>query len=537
MNIFKIALAAFLPLIVTQAQAADPVKLELPPGFKATVFANGVGEARHLAVRKNGDVYITVRRAGRGEGVIGLRDSDGDGVADRRVAFGHKGGTGAAIYENYLFFSSDDTVYRMQFTGDELAPPGEMEVVVSGFPRQGAHAAKSLAISALPPGFKATVFANGVGEARHLAVRKNGDVYITVRRAGRGEGVIGLRDSDGDGVADRRVAFGHKGGTGAAIYENYLFFSSDDTVYRMQFTGDELAPPGEMEVVVSGFPRQGAHAAKSLAISADGDLFVNSGAPSNACQKSGRTPGSPGQNPCPHLFRGGGIWKFSADRLNQDQMADGQRYVTGIRNSVALAFDDPTGELYFVMHGRDQLDTLWPRFFSANQREELPAEEFHVALQNSDYGWPYTYYDGLINQRMVGPEYGGDGKKTAPQGRYPEPLAVFPAHWAPNGLVFYHAAQFPTEYKGGAFVAFHGSWNRAPGPQAGYRVVFVPMQDGKPTGDWYTFADGFMGDRSVRTRAQAKHRPVGLAVGPDGSLYVSDSAGGTIWKISYSTAD
>ena len=389
----------------------------------------------------------------------------------------------------------------------------------------------------LPPGFKATVFASDLGQARHLTVRENGHVYVTLRRAKRGKGVVGLRDIDGDGVADRHAAFGHAGGTGAAIYRDHLFFSSADTVYRMKFADDELVPSGEMEVVVSGFPRQGAHAAKSLAISADGDLFVNSGAPSNACQKNGRTPGSPGQSPCPHLFRGGGIWKFSAGLLNQDQVADGMRYVTGIRNSVALAFVDRSGELYFIMHGRDQLDDLWPRFFSSDQREELPAEEFHVALQNSDYGWPYTYYDGLKNQRMVGPEYGGDGKKSAPDGKYPDPLVAFPAHWAPNGLVFYHGTQFPAEYSGGAFVAFHGSWNRAPGLQGGYQVVFVPMKDGAPAGDWHTFADGFMGDRPIRSRGQAKHRPVGLAVGPDGSLYVSDSVGGTIWKISYSAPD
>ncbi|MCH8219926.1 MAG: PQQ-dependent sugar dehydrogenase [Proteobacteria bacterium] len=399
-----------------------------------------------------------------------------------------------------------------------------------------AHAADPVQLD-MPPGFTATVFANGLGKARHLVVRENGDVYVSLRGTNDGEGVIGLRDDDGDGVADRQAAFGHAGGTGAAIYKDYLFFSSDDTVYRMKFTGGELVPSGGMEVVASGFPKQGSHAAKSLAISADGKLFVNSGAPSNACQKRARSAGSKGQNPCPQLFRGGGIWKFSADRLNQDQVADGQRYVTGIRNSVALAFDDAAGELYFVMHGRDQLDSLWPRFFSADQREKLPAEEFHVAFEGSDFGWPYTYYDGLTSQRMVGPEYGGDGKKTAPDGKYPDPLVAFPAHWAPNALVFYTGTQFPAEYHGGAFVAFHGSWNRAPGLQAGYQLVFVPMKDGKPSGDWRTFADGFMGDRPIRNPAQAKHRPAGLAVGPDGSLYVSDSTGGTIWKISYATAD
>jgi len=388
----------------------------------------------------------------------------------------------------------------------------------------------------LPPGFSATVFADGVGPARHLAVRQNGDVYVTLRRAENGKGVIGLRDSDGDGVADRRVAFGHAGGTGAVIHKNFLFFSSDDTVYRVAFTGDELRPSGVMEVVADGFPRQRTHAAKSLAISASGDLFVNSGAPSNACQKRDRLPGSPGQRPCPYLLRGGGIWKFSANRDNQDQLADGERYVTGVRNAVALAFNEDAGELYFVMHGRDQLDDLWPRFYNTRQREELPAEEFHVALEGNDFGWPYTYYDGLQNKRMIGPEYGGDGKKTVVDGRYPVPLIAFPAHWAPNSLLFYRGKNFPVEYQGGGFIAFHGSWNRAPGIQQGYQVVFVPMKDGKPSGEWRTFADGFTGAGPIRNPRQARHRPMGLAEGPDGSLYVSDSVDGTIWKISYAIA-
>ena len=391
----------------------------------------------------------------------------------------------------------------------------------------------------LPRGFTATVFANGVGPARHLVVRENGDVYVTLRRAADGEGVIGLRDIDGDGIADQQVVFGHAGGTGSVIFHDYLYFSSDDTVFRVKLAGDELLPTGDMEVVVSGFKlRRGhPHPAKSLAISADGNLFVNAGAPSNACQTNRRARGSPGREPCPELGHSGGIWKFPAERLNQDQLTDGTRYVTGVRNAVALTFNEELGELFFVMHGRDQLDVLWPRFFSVEQRQELPAEEFHVAPQGSDFGWPYTYYDGLINQRMVGPEYGGDGKKAAPDSKYRSPLATFPAHWAPNGLVFYDGKQFPDEYHDGVFIAFHGSWNRAPGPQGGYKVIFVPMKNGKPTGDWRTFADGFMGDKPVRTRSQARHRPVGLAVGPNGSLYVSDSSGGTIWKISYSTTD
>jgi glucose/arabinose dehydrogenase len=134
---------------------------------------------------------------------------------------------------------------------------------------------------------------------------------------------------------------------------------------------------------------------------------------------------------------------------------------------------------------------------------------------------------------VVAPEYGGDGKKRPEIGRYPDPIVTFPAHWAPNDLVFYNGTQFPNGYRGGAFIAFHGSWNRAPRPQAGYNVTFVPFgADGKPSGEWTVFAEGFKGGK-ILSPSETRARPVGLAVGPKGALYVSDSLNGRIWRIRY----
>ena len=130
---------------------------------------------------------------------------------------------------------------------------------------------------------------------------------------------------------------------------------------------------------------------------------------------------------------------------------------------------------------------------------------------------------------MLAPEYGGDGKQVGRCKDKQEPLVAFPGHWAPDGLTFYAGTQFPERYRGGAFVAFHGSWNRAPLPQAGYRVAFVPFKNGKPVGGYETFADGFWKEDP----AGPKHRPVGVAVGPDGSLYITDDAAGTIWRVMY----
>jgi glucose/arabinose dehydrogenase len=185
------------------------------------------------------------------------------------------------------------------------------------------------------------------------------------------------------------------------------------------------------------------------------------------------------------------------------------------------------------MHGRDQLHQLFPDLYSAEDSAGLPAEEFHVVRAGADYGWPYTYWDPEADARMVAPEYGGDGK-TVTDGDYRAPLLAFPAHWAPNDLLFYTAeGAFPEVAQGSAFIAFHGSWNRAPLPQRGYNVVFVPFAGAEPAGDWAVFADGFAGAEVIAAPDDAEYRPMGLAQGPDGALYITDSAQGRIWRITY----
>ncbi len=385
----------------------------------------------------------------------------------------------------------------------------------------------------LPPGFTATIFADNVGGARHIAVNDNGDVYVALRNSDGPGGLLALRDNDGDGTADVQLPFGPDDvDTGLALHDGSLYFSTRSAVYAIEMDGS-LAPRSEPELVVSGFPDQTSHSAKPIAFDAEGHLYVNSGAPSNACQAERRTPGSPGLQPCPQLERSGSIWRFIAEYRDQDQLEDGTRYTTGSRQVVALEYNSMDDQLYLVMHGRDQLDTLWPDFYTEEDRIELPAEEFHSVNQGDDFGWPYTYWDPSTNQRMVSPEYGGDGDTVAEDGRYKAPLVGFPAHYAPNDLIFYSGDQFPDRYFGGAFVAFHGSWNRSPAKQGGFNVVFVPQKNSPAAGEWEVFADGFVGRRPVDSAGDARHRPTGLAQGPDGSLYVSDDVGGRIWKISY----
>lgn len=383
----------------------------------------------------------------------------------------------------------------------------------------------------LPRGFCATVFADRLGPARHMAVRANGDVYVSLARPQGGGAIVALRDSTGDGHADQIRRFGSTGGTGIAIHGGYLYFASTTRIVRYRLNRGTLVPQARPETVVQDMPAQREHNARSLAFGSGGWLYMNSGAPSNACQRRDRAPGSPGIDPCPLLRLHGGIWRFRADRLGQSYGPD-QRFATGIRNAVALAWNGTDGHLYAVQHGRDQLHGNWPQRYSAAQSARLPAEELFRIEQGDDFGWPYCYYDPRQQLKVLAPEYGGDGSTIGRCARLKGPLVAFPAHWAPDGLLLYSGRQFPAAYRGGAFIAFHGSWNRAPEPQQGYKVVFLPMHHGRP-GRWRDFARGFAGVAVIRNPGAAAHRPTGLAQGPDGSLYISDDRGGRIWRVVY----
>lgn len=397
----------------------------------------------------------------------------------------------------------------------------------------------------LPAGFCAVVVADLVMDgkpaaARHLVVTPNGDVFVAINpgTVNPSFGIIGLRDIDGDGHADQQSQFSaNLGGSGLAWGDGLLYFGANERVLRFTLPPGQLNPTGNPDVVVSGLPATGDHVSKTLVLANAQTLFVNIGSAGNACQVANRVAQSPGVAPCPDLPIRAGVWTFNPAGTNQTE-ADGRRYATGYRNLVALAVNPANNALYAVQHGRDMLSDNWPQFFTDAQSAVLPAEEFVRIADGSNNGWPYCFFDAVFEMKKVlAPEYGGDGHMVS-GGTSPidcatvnQPLATFGAHWAPNGLTFYTGNQFPAHYRGGAFVAFHGGFNRAPLPNEGFQVMFVPMDaNGSPSGPAEPFANGFAGT-STNLPADAVHRPVGVTQGPDGSLYVSDDKGGRIWRV------
>lgn len=373
----------------------------------------------------------------------------------------------------------------------------------------------------VPEGFCALLVAEGLGYVRHFAVAPNGDI-LAARGSRQGpSGVALLRDADGDGRAEEVLAF-YEGdaGSGLVLTPDAVFYAPNDRVLRIPYRMGAIAPAGPVVTVARDLP-VGGHAAKGLALRGN-DLFVSFGSRSNACQKPAedRRGPFPGERPCPELPVRAGIWLFRADGADQAPAA-ARHYATGLRNPMAMAVEPSTGMLYMATHGRDQLTENWK--WPAEEGRENPAEEFGPVPEGADYGWPYCFYNPRTHRKLLNPEYGGDNAAAGDCGGKAQPAIAFPAHWAPNGLLFYTGALFPDEYRGGAFLAFHGSWNRAPAPQEGFRVVFVPFQNGRPTGKWRDFV--------LPAGAPESIRPTGLAQGPDGSLYVGADTQGKIWRI------
>jgi glucose/arabinose dehydrogenase len=384
----------------------------------------------------------------------------------------------------------------------------------------------------LPPGFHASVVAEGLGDSvRHMAFGDANRLYISTERQAKdapNAGIIALH-LNGSHVADKTEHFSQiDNGTAIAIRKGALYTSSEDTLYRFALKPGELVPSASPEVIVSGLPGRVA-----IAFDDRNNLFLAAGARGNVCAPPGtpRDQKSVGPRPCPVLETRAGVWRFDADRPNQS-WASGEHYATGIRDTNALAFGQ--GALYAVLYGRDEAEKAYPEIITPEAGAHISDEMFKVE-KGTDMGWPYTHYDSARKVRLAAPEYGGDGKTPVTDAKYAVPVVAFPAHVAPMDIAFYNGRMFPQAYRGGAFIAFHGAGGGDPrGHDDGYNVMFVPFGKDGAAHLPMAFAQDFAGPtRNDRNGKRARYRPVGVTVGPDGALYVSDSQKGRIWRITY----
>ncbi len=342
----------------------------------------------------------------------------------------------------------------------------------------------------VPPGFSVNLFADGLAHPRWMTVAPNGDVLLAETREGR---ITLLRDADGDGVAEQRETFasGYQRPHGMAFEGDYLYIADLQAVWRVPYQDGALSVRGREPVTPRGaLGAPNGHWTRGLVFSPDGAYFyVAIGSRSNLSEE-----------PVPRAT----VQRFRRDGTDQTT------YTGGLRNPVGMAIYPGTDEVYVVVNERDGYgDDLVPDYLTRIQEGQF-------------FGWPYAYLGPHAD-----PEFGALRPDLVEATERPDVL--FEAHSAPLGLVFYTRDQFPERFRGGAFVAHHGSWNR--GTPQGYRVVYVPFEDTRPAGGYEVFATGFW--REGVEPAQVWGRPVGLAIASDGSLLVADDAGQAVWRISY----
>ena len=406
----------------------------------------------------------------------------------------------------------------------------------------------------LPPGFCANVFADSLAGVRSIAVQSNGDLYVAVQnpRNSAAAGVYVLRDAGRTGHATAREHYASGfSSSQVGLFDGHLYVEvmpasgrgapqgGTTTIVRYAIKPGDSAPSGKPDTIVEKIPFPG-HNTRNFTFAKDGSMYLNIGSPTNDCQAQDRKPGEPGINPCVQLETRAGVWKFDARKTHQSPSA-ANHFAQGIRNAVGIAISPVDGKLWATQHGRDQLYDWHTKLgldSAAGQKynAENPAEELIQVNKGDDFGWPYCYYAVEEHHLVLSPEYGGNGKEVGQCAQKKEPVATMPAHWAPNALMFYTGSRFPARYRSGAFIAFHGSWNRAPEPQGGFNVVFQPLnRAGKATGKYEIFADDFAPNVGAgrANAASGAHRPTGLATGTDGALYVADDAGGRIYRITF----
>ncbi len=341
-------------------------------------------------------------------------------------------------------------------------------------------------LPAVPQGFRINVYAANFTRPRWLTAAPNGDIFLADMGAGE---IIVMRDPKDTGGAQEREIFvnGMKRPFGIAFHENYVYVGNMNELVRFRYDPKTSKRVGEAEHLMD-LP-SGGHDTRTVAFSADGKhLFVAVGSDSNI------NTGEPAIR--------------AAVTICDPDGKNARLFATGLRNPVGLAVEPVTGEVWTTVNERDELG------------DDLPPDYFTSLKDGGFYGWPYSYIGGNVDPRVK-------PQRTDLVARAIIPDVLLGAHVAPLQFAFYTGKQFPERYRGGAFVAEHGSWNRA--TRSGYQIAFVAFQDGKPSADPVPFMTGLVPDA---TKSDVYGRPVGVAVAPDGSLLVSDDGAGVVYRIS-----
>lgn len=337
----------------------------------------------------------------------------------------------------------------------------------------------------LPPGFEANVFAEGLAGPRFIAFGPDGTLYVAERGNDR---IVALPDADGDGTADSvRIFAQDLNQPHSLVYHQEAWYVGlpDGIVRLVDADGDGQLDQAPEQV--ASLPDSGSHRTRTVEFLPDGRLVVSVGSTCNVCLEEDE--------------RRATVLVYDGPSGTGEAI-----FARGLRNAVGLAVHPETGELWATNNGRDLMG------------DELPPDTIQLIEEGADYGWPRCH-----GGTVVDPEFGGPG---ACDGVAPA-LVELQAHSAPLGLVFYTGELFPAEYQGDLFIAYHGSWNRS--VPTGYKVVRLPLKEGLADGPVEDFATGWLNE----TSGQASGRPVGLAVGSDGDLYVSDDKAGIIYRITY----
>jgi Raf kinase inhibitor-like YbhB/YbcL family protein len=373
----------------------------------------------------------------------------------------------------------------------QLKDPRAADVTVVGHilePKQK-ELKKHLAKIALPEGFEVSIFAKDLINPRMIAVAPNGAVYVTRREVGD---VIKLVDTNQDGVADEQEVVANRPGMhGIAIDGDNVYLATVNDLYKTTIQADGSFAP--LEHFVDDLPDGGQHPNRTLAIGPDGKLYVSVGSTCNACDET---------NP------------ESATMLQMNTDGTARKiFASGLRNTIGFAFEPDTGELYGMDHGIDWL----------GDNEQY--EELNHLVQGKQYGWPYIYDNGKFNPQDEPP---GNISLKEWASRSINPIGFYTPHAAPMQMTFYTGTQFPEEFRGDAFIAMRGSWNRK--PPAGYEVARIRFEGGKPK-KIETFVQGFLSEKGNKWIHYG--RLAGLAQTTDGALLLADDANGIIYRIAY----